>query len=73
MPCSPLGAIELQANKFDGKREALVGMIGDGKNATRQIVILRPQLEQWLLHGAANFPKRVPRRERHARHSRESR
>jgi hypothetical protein len=46
-----LGAFELEANKFeavglgaaeslDGKREALVGMIGDGKNAPRQIVIL---------------------------------
>jgi hypothetical protein len=68
MPCSPQGASELQANKSDGKHEALVGMIGDGKN-----VILRPQEEQWFLHGAANFPRRVPRRERHARHSRESR
>jgi hypothetical protein len=45
---------ELRASECE--REALVGMIGNGKNAARQIVILRPQVEEWLLRGAANFP-----------------
>src|ERR1700676_44783 len=48
-----LAALKFHANKFeavrlgtaeslDGKGETLVGMIGDGKHAPRQIVILRP-------------------------------
>ena len=62
-----LRALKFHANKFetvglgaaeslDGKRQALVGMIGDSQNAARQIVILRPQVQERLLRGAAHFP-----------------
>src|SRR5580704_14912120 len=63
-----LSALKFQTNKFeavglgaseslDSKREPLVRMIGDGENAPRQIVIFRPEMQERLLRGAANFPR----------------
>jgi hypothetical protein len=63
----PDAALELEANKFKavwlaaaetfhGERQALIGMIGDGQNAPRQIVILGPQMQERLLRDAAHFP-----------------
>lgn len=62
------GRVELQADEFeaigpgaakalDGKREALLGMIGDGEHATGEVVPLRPQMQKRLLSCAADFPR----------------
>jgi hypothetical protein len=61
------GALELDANKFEavglgtaksfhGKREALFGVIGDGEDAAREIVIFRPEMQERLFGDAAHFP-----------------
>src|SRR5271165_1678464 len=55
-----LGALVFEANEFepvrlgasealDSKREPLLGVVGDGQHAARQIVILRPEMKQRLL------------------------
>src|SRR5579859_7100772 len=44
------------AKSFDGKREALFGMIRDGQDAARQIVIFRPEVQQRFLSGPSDFP-----------------
>src|SRR6266436_4415667 len=60
-------AIKIHANKFDpawfaapkpphGQGQALFGVIDDGQNAAREVVVGGPQVEQRLLRRAAHLP-----------------
>ena len=44
------------AEAFDSERQALVGMIGDREDATREVVALRPNVQQRLFALTAHFP-----------------
>src|SRR5579872_368450 len=64
-----LGTLKFEANELeavrltaaealDSKRETLIGMIGNRQDAPRQIVILRPQMQEGFLRAAAHFPRK---------------
>jgi hypothetical protein len=60
-------AFKFPANKFepvgfhaaealDGQRQPLLGVIGDGQNAAREVELLRPQMKQRFFAVTAHFP-----------------
>jgi hypothetical protein len=53
------------AEPFDGQCQPLFGMIGDCQNSSRQIELLRPEVQQWFFARASHFPRHSGKR-RHA-------
>jgi len=52
-----LQAVGLQpAKAFDGQRQALVGVVGDGEYAPGKVVAFRPDVQQRLFPGTADLP-----------------
>jgi hypothetical protein len=53
------------AQALDGQGQPLLGTIGNGKHAAREVKLLRPKMKQGLLAVSAHFPGH-PRKRRNA-------
>src|SRR2546430_2419430 len=62
------GALEIQADKLeaiglaaaktlDGKSQPCCRMVGDGQHASRQVVLLGPEMKKGLSSGTAHLPR----------------